>query len=147
MILLYEGCDSLVGEVGVLLLLFMLLLLVSASVLVVTPPPPTTTMGILRNPSFAESTLLGRLLVIEFFRVKDVDDFADDEDTFELFDDDFVSIEDDLPLLDLCCSMDDLELVLALLTPFLVMEVVVAVPPLLIFVLIPLVDDEDDDEI
>ena len=149
MIVLYEGCDSLVGEVGVLLLLFMLLLiLVSASVLVVTPPPPTTTMGILRNPSFAESTLLGRLLVIEFFRDKDVDDFADDEDTFELFDDDFVSIEDDLPLLVLCCccSMDDLEL-LALLTPFLVMEVVVAVPPLLIFVLIPLVDDEDDDEI
>ena len=135
-----EGCDSLVGEVGVLLLLF-IFLQVSEEAAVVTPP--TMTMGILRNPSVAESTLLG-LLDIEFFRVKE-DDFADDEDTFELFDD-FVSIEDDLPLLVLCCccSMDELEL-LVLLVPFL--AVVVVLLPLLMLVLIPLVDDDDDDEI
>ena len=142
MILMLEGCDSLVGEVGVLLLLF-IFLQVSEEAAVVTPP--TTTMGILRNPSVAESTLLG-LLDIEFFRVKE-DDFADDEDTFELFDD-FVSIEDDLPLLVLCCccccSMDELEL-LVLLVPFL--AVVVVLLPLLMLVLIPLVDDDDDDEI
>ena len=141
------GCDSLVGEVGVLLSLFIFLQVSKeegrgAAVLLT---PPTTTMGILRNPSVAvESTLPGRLLLDEFFRVKEVDDFAEDEDTFELFDD-FVSIEDDLPLLVLCCccSTDELEL-LALLVPFLVVEVVVAVP-LLIFVLIPLVDDDDDE--
>ena len=140
------GWDSLVGEVGVLLLLFIFLQVSKeeggGAAVVVTPP--TTTMGILRNPSVADESILpGRLLLDEFFRVKEVDDFADDEDTFELFDD-FVSIEDDLPLLVLCCccSTDELEL-LALLVPFLVVEEVAVAVPLLIFVLIPFVDDDE----